>query len=110
MTGCPEILLQAIVGTRQLLERIASKQPAPIAGRDLAEVGDGCCQLTQAFLLLRHGREELPILLFEPCFLLVLCMSQQMGGLVEPVIGLLDGRPEGFCLLESFLDESLELG
>lgn len=105
MSSAPEILLQRIVGSWQVFDLITSKKSFPITGRHLAKVRDCLRSLAQLFLFGSHGREQLFIGRFEHRHRVLFFVGQEMSGLVKPLVGLLQRRPERFRGRQSGLQE-----
>jgi len=108
MAGSANILFQVVVGPRQVVDLVAVKEPVPITLGDFAEVCHGRSQGAQLVLLLCHGREQLLILLLEDAHVTLLGVGQQVSGLVQPTVGLPDGRPELLRCCQSCSHEPLE--
>ncbi len=91
VTCCAEELLQVIVGTRQIVDLVTLKESLSIASGHLAEVCDCRSEIAQVLLLLFHRLKQLFIRLLERLHLTLFSISQQMSGLMNPDIGLLNG-------------------
>lgn len=57
-TVTAELLLQSVVGPRQVGNLITVKEPRPVAARDLDEMDDGLFQLPGLLPMARHGAEK----------------------------------------------------
>src|SRR2546421_12216014 len=95
MTCRAKELFEVIVGPRQILDPIALEEPLPIAGSDLAEVGHSSSKISQQRLALLDHLQELLILVLKHVHLAFLLIGQQVSSLIDPLIGLPDGRPHG---------------
>ncbi len=80
----------------------------PIAGGHFAKVGDCRSESAQLLLLFFHRFKQLFIRLLERLHLTLFNIGEQMGGLMDPSIGLLNGWPERSGGLYAVLHEKLE--
>ncbi len=108
MAGCAKELFQVIVGRRKIVHLVAHKEAVPIAGGDFLEVRYCRDQCSQQVLLLRHGAQELLIFPLEGVYIAQVGIGEQVGRLMHPRIGLLDGRKEVLCRCQSGSYEVLE--
>jgi hypothetical protein len=91
MAGRAKVLLQVIVGARQILDLVAPEESVPITLGDFAEVCHRWSELTQLVLLLRHGCQQVLILLLEGGCVVLGGVGKEVSGLMQPRIGLPDG-------------------
>src|SRR5260221_7741039 len=108
MPGCAEELFQVIVGMWQIFHLVTCKEAIPIAGGDFLEMRYRRGKCSEQVLLLCHGGQELLIVSFQRVHLVLLGIGEQMGRLMYPRIGLLDGRPQFLCRRQSGSHKPLE--
>lgn len=108
MPGRTKELFQVIVGTRQIFHLIAHKEAIPIAGRDFLEVRDRRCQCSEQILLLCHSGQEVLIVAFQGVHSALFGIGEEVGRLVHPRIGLLDGGEEALDCRQSSSHQVLE--
>jgi hypothetical protein len=99
MARRPKELFQDIVGARQARNLVASEEAVPITLRDFPELHHCWSERPQPVLLLCHGLEQLLIVLLQSGDVVLLGVGEQVSGLVQPCVGLLERRPEGLCRL-----------
>lgn len=103
-----EVLLQSIVGARQVGHVITRKETGPVTGADLEEVRHGWLHGAERGLiaaqLVEQGRQASSNLVARG----FVGVGEQVGGALDPLIGGPDGRPERGRRREPLSDQRLE--
>lgn len=102
-------MFETIVRARQTVHLVAQKQPIPIAGRDFLKVRDRRGQGSKLIGLLCHGGQELLIRSFQGVDIALFGIGEQVGRLVHPRRGLVDGREEAFSRRSSRSPQVVEM-
>src|SRR5258708_29031900 len=108
MAGSAKVLFQVIVGPRQICDLVTVKEAVPVTGSDFLEMRYRRGQYSEQVLLLCHGVQELLIVPFQGIHIMLFGIGEEVGRLMHPRIGLLDGRPEVLCRRQSGLYKPLE--
>jgi hypothetical protein len=103
-----KLMLEVVVGARQIRDRVAVEQPRTVATGDLAEVVDGAAETARAVTVTEHGANHSVEAALHRGSLLGLRIGQDVGRLVHPRIDPLDVGPQPGRLLQATLDQILE--
>jgi hypothetical protein len=104
-----ELMLQIIVGARQVRNAVAVEQAGAIAAADFAEVLDRLAQVTGAVAMADHGAHQPVETALHRGGVLGVMVVQDMGGFVHPRIGALDVGPQRRRLRQAVVDQLLQL-
>ena len=101
-----ELMLEVVVGARQIRHGIAVKQPRTITAGDLAELVDGLAQAARTIAVAGHGTHQAVEAALNRSRILVLMVVQDVRGLMDPFVGPFDVRPERGGLFQAMLDQA----
>ena len=103
-----KLMLEVIVGARQIRNSVAVEQPGAVAAGHLAEMVDSAAEAARAVTVQGHGAEQSVEAALHRGRILGSMVVQDVGRLVHPRIDPLDVGPQRGGLRKTALDQSLQ--
>jgi hypothetical protein len=101
-------VFQIIVGSWEIGRLVAGEEPRPVAPRDAQKSRHGHTQESLGLPVLRYLRQEKAVGATQREDTLIGVVAQEVGSMMDPLVGAADVGPEGCGASEPSLEDALK--